>query len=247
MPDFNDLLRLLEEAEYTVAFTGAGVSTLSGIRDFRGKDGIYKDRSVNADRLFDLGYFHEHPGYYYTHTRDMIYDLESRRPNIIHRVCARLEEQGKIRSVITQNIDLLHQRAGSRRVVEVHGSPRVHRCLECDRSFPYADICRVVQEGRVPRCDECGGVVKPEITFFGEALPMAALSQAMEEASRSDLMLVLGSTLVVQPAASIPLYTARQGGRLVIVNDAETPLDDLAALRYPDLKSCFEFLETHLP
>lgn len=246
MSNDEDLHRALEEAGCVVAFTGAGVSTLSGIRDFRGKNGIYKDRSVDADRLFDLACFQKDPGYYYTHTRELIYDLDSKSPNIVHRVCARLEQRGLLKGIITQNIDCLHQRAGSRRVVELHGSPRVHRCLECGRTFPYDGICRLVNAGKVPRCHDCGGIIKPDIIFFGEALPRAALTRAVEDASRADLMLVLGSTLTVQPAASLPLLTVRGGGRICIVNNAKTPLDDYAALRYHDLEACFHHLDDHL-
>ena len=119
-------IELLRRSASPVVFTGAGISTLSGIRDFRGADGLYND--PDADRIFDIGAFREDPSFYYTKTRDFIYNLEDKEPNIVHTELARWESRGWISAVITQNIDLLHQKAGSRRVIEIHGSPRVHRC-----------------------------------------------------------------------------------------------------------------------
>ena len=122
----------------------------------------------------------------------------------------------------------------------------VHRCLSCGKTWTFEIIAAMVQEDRVPVCDACGGLVKPDITFFGEQLPAGALEEAFSLASRADLMLVLGSTLLVQPAASIPLYTLRQGGSLVIVNNMETPLDRYADLLYDDLESVFLYIHENL-
>lgn len=241
------LKELLREAEYCVAFTGAGVSTLSGISDFRGKNGIYKRQDIDAAKLFDLGYFLRDPGYYYCHSRDFIYDLDAKQPGPVHTGLARLEKLGVIKAVITQNIDMLHQRAGSQTVIEVHGSPAWHHCLGCRREFSFAAIAEMVREETVPRCDRCGGIVKPDITFFGENLNETSLRQATDEAARADLILVLGSSLVVQPAASLPLYTRRNGGKIVIVNDGDTDMDDLAAVRYTDLATVFAALADWQP
>jgi NAD-dependent deacetylase len=148
--------------------------------------------------------------------------------------------------VITQNIDLLHQKAGSKHVVEVHGSPRIHHCLKCGKSWTFQEIAEMVQQDIVPSCDSCGGVVKPDITFFGESLPPEAVDEAVNLASQADLMIVLGSSLVVQPAASFPMYTLRGGGKLVIVNNMETPLDSYADLTFTDLKEVFTYLHEHM-
>ena len=236
----NALLDAVGSSERLVAFTGAGVSTLSGIRDFRGRNGLYKE--YDADRIFDLGYFLRDPDYYYRHARHFIYNLDEKQPSIVHRELARRESAGMLRAVITQNIDLLHHKAGSRNVIELHGSPLVHRCLDCHRTWPFEEIQARVHGGEVPHCEHCHGIIKPDITFFGEALPAGAIEEAVRQASAADLMLILGSTLVVQPAASIPLYTLQSGGRLAIVNDAPTPLDHLACCRYHDLETSFQAL-----
>ncbi|MGM0431313.1 MAG: SIR2 family NAD-dependent protein deacylase [Spirochaetota bacterium] len=241
----NDSLQALSEAiqqaEYLTAFTGAGVSTLSGLRDFRGKNGLYTE--FNADNIFDSLYFSYDPSFFYEHTRELIYTSTQWDASIVHSVLACLEQQGRLQSIITQNIDLLHQKAGSKRVLEIHGSPLTHRCTSCGNEKPFDDIVPIVRAHQVPYCEKCGGVYKPDITFFGEALPVQALQEAVAECRKSDLMLVLGSTLVVQPAANLPRYVLQHGGNIIIVNRGETPLDRYARLRFDDLQTVFSFLE----
>lgn len=238
------LLELIQQSEKIAIFTGAGISTLSGIRDFRGENGLYNE--YDADRIFDIGYFRMHPEYYYKHSRHFIYNLEEKEPNVVHRVCASLEKMGKIIAVITQNIDLLHQKAGSRRVIELHGSPSNHTCQSCGNSVSFETVVELLEEEETPHCELCGGVLKPDITFFGEKLPTGAIEDAVGEASRADLMLVLGTSLVVYPAASVPLYTFNSGGKVVIVNKGETSLDWKAELCFEDLGKVFDYLEEHL-
>jgi NAD-dependent deacetylase len=235
-----ELMRLLESSRHCVAFTGAGVSTLSGIRDFRGKDGLYK--TANADRMFDIEVFRADPSVYYTMARDFIYGLEDKVPSVVHCALALLESRGIVKSVITQNIDLLHQKAGSSRVIEIHGSPSVHRCVQCGKAFPFAHAATVARSGAVPRCTSCDGVLKPDIVFFGEALPERAIAEARDEACAADLMLVLGTSLVVYPAASLPEMTAEAGGTIVVVNEQPTRLDGRARLRFSDLEVTFDAL-----
>lgn len=237
--DMSELAKMIESASNTAVFTGAGVSTLSGIPDFRGPQGIY--RHLDADRIFGLDQFRRDPGFYYEHARDFIYTLDQRSPAIVHTVCADLEAQGLISGVITQNIDMLHQRSGSRNVIELHGSPATHSCPGCGLQATFEQVAPEVRAGRLPTCGQCGGIFKPDITFFGEMLPVGALEGAFALAGSVDLMLVLGSSLVVQPAASVPLATLEAGGRLAIVNLGETPLDSRAAGRWVDLET--EFLE----
>lgn len=236
------LKHLIGNACYCVAFTGAGISTLAGIRDFRGKNGIYKSNDFDADKIFSLSYFIKDPAYFYTHARNFIYDLESKEPGIVHTELARLEKIGKIKSIITQNIDMLHQKAGSKNVIEIHGSPAMHHCLECYRPYSYADIVRKLTHDEIPYCENCGGLIKPDIIFFEENLDETAINRAIAEASKADLLLVLGSSLVVQPAASLPSYTRQNGGKIIIVNDAVTPLDYMAEIRYSDLEMVFNSL-----
>ena len=233
------LKKMLGDARYCVAFTGAGISTLAGIRDFRGKNGIYRQADIDADRLFSLPDFMKDPTYYYSHSANFIYDVNAKIPGPVHTGLARLEKLGIIKTIITQNIDMLHQRAGSTNVIEVHGSPARHHCLTCGKEYSFEQIAALVKQGIVPYCEKCRGIIKPDIIFFGENLKADAIDYAIEEASRADLIFVLGSTLVVQPAASLPLYTRQNGGKLIIVNDGETPLDFMAAARYTDLAQVF--------
>ena len=238
------LVKKLINSDYCVVFTGAGVSTLSGIRDFRGKNGIYREE--DASKIFDIGYFRNNPNYYYQKSRDLIYNLDEKEPSIVHTELARLEKKGIVKTVITQNIDLLHQKGGSENIIEVHGSPSVHKCVSCGTEMEYEKVCRIVRTGTYPVCPECGDDIKPDVVFFGEMLPEAALEKAVEESLKADLMLVLGSTLLVQPAASFPLYTLRSGGEIIIVNNMETPLDSYAALRYRELEDVFRYISANI-
>ena len=231
------LIDLLRTSRRTVVFTGAGVSTLCGLPDFRGEHGFFKQ--VDGYRVFDLEVFQTDPAFFYTHARDLVYGLDAYEPGPVHTECARLERAGLVAAVITQNIDMLHQRAGSQTVIELHGSPARHSCLACGQGHDYAWACQQVRSGVLPRCARCGGAVKPDITFFGEPLPAGALAEAFALAAGAELMLVLGSSLVVQPAATVPLVTLRHGGKLVIVNKGETPLDRHADLLLDDLASVF--------
>ena len=147
----------------------------------------------------------------------------------------RLERAGLVKGVITQNIDMLHQKAGSQTVYEVHGSPLLHHCVGCGDEKAFEDICAMLEKMEVARCERCGEPYKPDITFFGEMLPEHAFDGAVALARQADLMLVLGSSLTVQPAASIPPLTLQAGGELVIVNAQPTPLDRMATLTYPDI------------
>lgn len=229
------LAALLRSSERCVVFTGAGVSTLSGIPDFRGKNGLY--RSVDADRMFDLEVFRRDPSVYYSMARDLFYGRDDRRPSAWHLLLARMERVGIVKAVITQNVDLLHRRAGSRVVYEIHGSPDGHRCPACGFTETFDAVAALVREGKLPRCPECGLALKPDIVFFGEALPRDALDAAIDAVRQADLMLVLGSSLVVEPAASIPRLALESGAAIVIVNDGATYLDARARLRFDDLAS----------
>jgi len=240
----DDLVTLIRASERAVAFTGAGVSTLSGIPDFRGPDGIY--RHADMERVFDLDVFLEEPGLFFACARDFIYGMDEAEPSLVHLACAQLERGGRLRGVVTQNIDMLHQRAGSRTVVELHGSPASHTCLGCRRTYDFAWAKARVRQGEIPRCEACGSVVKPDITFFGEMLPVGAYERACELAAGADLMLVLGSSLFVQPAASVPLVAVQHGARLAVVNSGPTPLDARADCRLDDLQAAFAAVQAAL-
>jgi NAD-dependent deacetylase len=237
---------MIRSARHCVAFTGAGASTLSGIRDFRGKNGLYSDPSVDQ-RMFDLSWFERDPSIYYSLSRDFIYGLGDKDPSEVHLFLARMEKLGVLKAIITQNIDLLHQKAGSARVIELHGSPAVHVCPRCGLEKGFEEVAAMVKEGKIPRCPDCSLALKPGIVFFGERLPEAAWKRAEEEAEAADLMLVLGTSLQVYPAASIPDICLRSGGKVAIVNDSATRLDRAAVIRFPDLGSLFGTLLERAP
>jgi len=241
---YEELKDLLAHSAHTVAFTGAGISTLSGIRDFRGKNGVYLQpwHGKAVEEILSLDCFLAQPELFYGWAREFIYRLDEFHPAAVHRALAGLEAHGMLRAVYTQNIDLLHQKAGSKTVYEVHGSPAHHRCLKCGRRFNYAEIAPRVLADEIPHCP-CGGLVKPDIVFYGENLDDSLLEQAFAEMGKAELLLVLGSSLTVQPAASLPVATLRGGGTIVIVNAQPTPLDRYAKLRYDDLLPVFDELE----
>ena len=221
------LARLLAESRYAIVFTGAGVSTESGIPDFRGPSGLW--RRVPPE-VFTIEYFVERPLEVWRLFTELFYSFRGAKPNPAHYAIARLEELGVVKAVVTQNIDGLHQAAGSRRVIELHGNLRWARCMSCGRRVSLDEAVSEAREGRLPRCPGCGGMLKPDAVFFGEPLPEEALEEAFREARRADLVLVVGSSLSVYPAAYIPEYARRRGARLAIVNLEPTPLDHLATV-----------------
>lgn len=235
-----ELHDLILSSTHTVVFTGAGVSTASGIRDFRGKEGIYNDtfRGFHVEELFGIELFRHDPSIFYAWSKDFVYGLEAFQPCTVHKVLARLESMGLVHAVITQNIDRLHTLAGSKQVLEVHGSPSYHHCMQCQRAYTYDEVAPRVRADEVPTC-RCGGVLKPDIVFYGEGLPEEVFSRAVEACQHADLCLVLGSSLTVYPAAALPEEAYRCGARIVIVNDSPTSLDRKAILRLTDLTDTF--------
>jgi NAD-dependent deacetylase len=239
--DINKLFTLIKEAKHPVALTGAGVSTLSGIRDFRGKNGLYKE--MDAEKIFDINYFMQDPSFYYEQAGSFIYNIDEKEASVVHIVLGELEKRGLLKALITQNIDLLHQKGGSKNVIEIHGSPKIHYCMRCSGiRVSFEEAAAAVKKGEMPKCPKCGRVLKPAITFFGESLPVDALREAVSESQKADLMLVLGTSLTVYPAASMPEYTLRSGGKIVIINNMPTPMDGRALLHFDDLGSVFEEL-----
>jgi NAD-dependent deacetylase len=235
------LVSLIKESRHCVVLTGAGVSTLSGIPDFRGKTGIYQ--KYDSDRLFSIKEFRRDPSYFYQNSKEIVYSAHERTPNIIHQVLADMEKEGLVKTIITQNIDMLHQKAGSKNVIEIHGSPALHRCLQCGDEFPYDDVIKTISRAEIPRCRKCGGYIKPRIIFYGEQLNQMDLWKAVREAEKADFMLILGSSMVINPVASLPMYTLRNQGKIAIVNNQPTPLDPHAAAKYDDLEKVFKHLQ----
>ena len=205
--------------------TGAGVSTESGIPDFRSPTGIWAE--VDPFEVASIAAFRRDPERVWDFYRTRIDMLLQAEPNRAHLALAALEEAGLIAGVVTQNIDLLHSRAGSREVVEVHGSIRSAVCLACGREEALEGVRAQLEAGRVPTCAACGNVLKPGVVLFGELLPAGALGRATELARSAELTLVVGSSLEVWPVAGLPLEAAS----LAIVNVGPTSLDERAALR----------------
>ncbi len=221
------LAELLGAATRGVAFTGAGISTESGIADFRSPGGVWSRHKpvMFQDFLRDPAERRR----YWQIRRESIPSFMAATPNAGHRVLARLEEDGRLAAVITQNIDELHQRAGSRRVVEVHGTAMKVACLSCDRRYTGEDIQVRLEAGEdEPACGDCGGILKSMTVSFGQDLPQDVWAEAVELTRACDVFLVMGSSLVVQPAAGLPEMAAAGGARVAIVNREATPLDDLA-------------------
>ncbi len=230
------LARLLAAAERTVVFTGAGMSTESGIPDFRGPDGLWT--------RFKPVYYQEFVSdpearkRYWTLKRQEWRDYSGAEPNAAHRALVELERLGRLSALITQNIDGLHQIAGSspEKVIELHGTARKVGCLDCGRLWETGEIMKRVDAGEeTPLCTEpgCGGLLKPAVISFGQAMPVAETERAAAKSARADLFIVVGSSLVVQPAAQMPLMAKQAGAKLVIVNLSETPLDGMADLLIP--------------
>jgi len=226
------LIEAIRNAKCVGCLTGAGVSTLCGIPDFRGPQGLYQN--PDAERIFDIDWFDRDPSIYYNGCRELVYGLGAYCPGPVHRALKTLEDAGRLQGIATQNIDMLHQKAGSSHVYEVHGSPLHHHCRLCGDSKTYEEILAMLSKGGIPHC-ACGGVYKPDITFFGESLPEHAFTQSQELAIRSDVFLVLGTSLTVYPAAGLPRLTLQAGGKVFIVNGQPTSLDDYAVARYDDL------------
>lgn len=239
------LFALIENAKHCVVLTGAGISTLSGIPDFRGVGGLYNRKDIDANRLFDIHAFRRDPSYYYEQAREFLYE-KAATPNIVHTVLAKLEEKGYVKAVITQNVDILHQKAGSKTVFELHGSPLVHTCLSCHNTYTFEEILEKFTKEIVPHCTQCNGIIKPNIVFFGEQLPEYDLSMAQMHTQKSDVFLVLGTSLTVYPAAALPELAVHAGAKLAIINASPTFMDAEACFIATDLGSMFKDLDKKL-
>ena len=227
----------LESAQNACILSGAGISVPSGIPDFRSAAGIY---SNPANRnVFDIELFRESPEYYYRFAQDFNARVERAVPNAAHILPARLEARsGHSIPVVTQNIDDLHERGGSRQVFHVHGRIETSTCLRCGRRVDSAELRDAISRGEVPRCT-CRGFFKPDVTFFGEQLPEFDWANGVASIRRSDLVLVLGTSLQVHPAATLP-SARNEKARLVIINRDPTPLDGEAdAVLHTDLHETF--------
>ena len=218
------LQRWIDDSHSIVFFGGAGVSTESGIPDFRSVDGLYNQKYAwPPEEILSRTFFDAKPEEFYRFYRDKMLCLDA-RPNAAHKKLAELEAAGKLRSVVTQNIDGLHQKAGSRRVWELHGSVHRNYCMKCRK--PYA--VEAIKEGQgVPKCS-CGGTIKPDVVLYEEGLDNATIEGAVSDLRSADLLIIGGTSLAVYPAAGLINYY--RGKRLVLINKSATPYDDRADL-----------------
>lgn len=244
-PKIEQLVSLIKNARKIAILTGAGVSTLSGIPDFRGNGGIYTKEfnQLSVEQILSIDFFYAHPEIFYKWASNVWYQLENYEPNVVHKLLAVMEQKGYVKEIFTQNIDMLHQKAGNKEVYEVHGSPMHNYCTNCHRHYSYEQVAPKASKGEVPLCETCKSVIKPEIVLYGEALHAYTLKKAEEVFSRQcDLCIVLGSSLLVGPVNQLPYMASMHNSKLVIVNAQETPLDGYADLIFKDLKQVSEAL-----
>jgi len=221
---------ILAKSRHAVVLTGAGHSTRSGIPDFRSPDtGLWEQ--VDPMEVASIYGFRRNPKAFYDWIRPLAKQMMEAQPNPAHYALAELEELGVLKAVITQNIDELHHRAGSKRVLELHGTVRTATCTSCQEHLPASEMWPAfVASAQMPHCPYCGGLLKPDVVLFGELLPVHILEEAQEESQRCDVMLVAGSSLEVYPAADLPLRAVQAGAQVIIVNYEPTHMDARAAV-----------------
>ena len=225
--EIQELKKIIDESRNIVFFGGAGVSTESGIPDFRSANGLYNQdlgRTVSPEEMISHTFYVKHPEQFFEFYRDkLIY--EDAEPNYCHKALAELEKQGKVSAVVTQNIDGLHQKAGSKVVWELHGSVLRNYCENC---HAFYDVDKIIKSEGVPKCDKCGGRVKPDVVLYEEGLDGGVINGAIEAISKADTLIVGGTTLIVYPAAGLINYF--HGKKLVLINMSATSADSGADL-----------------
>ncbi len=241
MDKIEKLKEMIDECNNIVVFTGAGASTDSGIKDFRGKDGLYKQKSkYPAEYMLSSDCFYNHQEDFFEYYKNNFNCLDI-KPNDTHKFLKKLEDIGKLKAIITQNIDGLHTKAGNKKVYEVHGTIHKNHCLKCNKEY---DAKYIFNSKGIPKCS-CGGVIKPDVVLYGEQLPDKDYLGSIKATNEADLFLVLGSSLTVYPASG--LVDIFNGKYLVIINNSMTPYDYKANLVINDnlAKVCKELLKKY--
>ena len=225
MDPVEELYRLIVESHRIVFFTGAGVSVASGIPDFRSGHGLYdsKANEISPETILSRPFFYEHPDIFFPYYYQNLVHRDA-KPNITHKLIAFLEKMGLVEAVVTQNIDGLHTLAGSKKVYELHGSIYRNHCIRCQRFYELNEII----SSPIPICPKCGGIIKPDVVLYGENLDSGTVNHALFAIENSDLMIVAGTSLVVEPASSFLSYY--KGKNLVIINLNSTYKDNMASL-----------------
>ncbi len=225
---------LLSAARHVTVLTGAGLSTPSGIPDFRSEGSGLWSRDEPLE-VASLTTFRTHPELFFKWFRPLARQIFFAEPNLAHLALAKLEARGRLHAVLTQNIDMLHHKAGSGRVLELHGTLRTLSCTQCYRQFGYeAHLIPFVEDGKIPHCPECSAILKPDVILFGEQLPQRVLFEAQSEARSCDLMIVIGSSLEVLPVAGLPMQALDRGAHLIIINNSSTYLSVRADVVLPE-------------
>lgn len=236
------LADLILESDNIVFFGGAGVSTESGMKDYRSEDGLYntvKQYKVSPETILSRSFFNKYPETFY----DFYYNYflkETALPNRAHFALAEMEEKGKLKGIITQNIDGLHQKAGSKNVIELHGTTSKHYCVNCGAFMGFEKVKDF--KGKVPKCEKCGGIIKPKVVLYEEALDEKVINDAVKTISNANLLIIGGTSLAVYPAANFLNYF--NGDNVVLINKEETPYDRKASLIFRE--SIGEVLEKAL-
>lgn len=233
--DIKKLKEIIENSKKIVFFGGAGVSTESNIPDFRSEEGLYNAQQqygMSPEYMLSHSYFIDNPeGFYDYYKHNLVY--EDAKPNKAHYALAKLEQDGKLIAVVTQNVDGLHQKAGSKTVYELHGSAARNYCMDCRKAFDMDYIMDPANcDGYVPKCDKCGGIVKPDVVLYEEALDESQIMGAVNAISQADTLIVGGTSLVVYPAAGLIRYF--NGKNLVLINKSSTQYDSIANLIISD-------------
>lgn len=225
--DIKKVANMIKKCNNIVFFGGAGVSTESGVKDYRSKDGLYntvQEYGISPEEILSHSFFFRHPETFYDFYRK--YFVVDAEPNNAHKALAELEAMGKLKAVITQNIDGLHQRAGSNNVIELHGTASEFRCGTCGRVADSKDVLETIKDGQVPKCKYCCGLMKPKVVLYGENLYDGVAETAVESIADADMLIVGGTSLAVQPAASFMRYF--RGRYFVMINKSETEYDNNA-------------------
>ncbi|MDY0175429.1 MAG: Sir2 family NAD-dependent protein deacetylase [Lentisphaeria bacterium] len=245
---YNACFDLIKHASIVTVLTGAGVSTLSGIPDFKGKNGVFHSnwQGFPVQHLLDITFFKQQPEVFYRYAAECLYPMLEKAPSIAHQTLAALQKKRVVDTIYTQNIDCLHGKAGAEDVVELHGSMRGHLCTHCGKSFALPLVLDKISGGMAPRCDECTALIKPDVVFYGETLNEKRLSRAFHDFAKSAVIIVMGSSLTVPPVSTLPMQTRIGGGKIIIVNEQETVYDQHAAWRFPDIEEFCQMLSRYM-
>lgn len=232
---------IIKRSKFLVALTGAGISTNAGIPDFRGKNGIYTTGKYSPD-VFSIDTFLKNPGVFYEYARDYIELKEKIKPTFTHYYLSELENSSKLKHILTQNIDGLHQKAGSKKVVELHGGYSKSYCISCLKEYNYVELKEKIKKESVPRCESCKGLIKPDIIFFGENV--RCFEQAKQLVSQSDVFLVIGSSMLVYPVAFLPGIA--KGGIIIVNKGGAGSTNPQALLISSDIDEFFKNISKYL-